>query len=48
MLFVDFSSAFSTVIPSKLITKLVALRLSNSICIWIMDFLTNRPQHVRP
>ncbi len=47
MLFVDFSSAFNTVIPSKLITKLGDLGISNSLCNWIMDFLTNRPQHVR-
>ncbi|MCJ8742393.1 hypothetical protein PDJAM_G00081580 [Pangasius djambal] len=47
MLFVDFSSAFNTVIPSKLITKLGDLGISPSLCIWIMDFLTNRPQNVR-
>ncbi|MCI4389835.1 hypothetical protein PGIGA_G00103570 [Pangasianodon gigas] len=47
MLFVDFSSAFNTVIPSKLITKLGDLGISPSLCTWIMDFLTNRPQNVR-
>ncbi|KAI2645711.1 RNA-directed DNA polymerase from mobile element jockey [Labeo rohita] len=47
MLFVDFSSAFNTVLPSKLITKLRDLDINTSICNWIMDFLTNRPQHVR-
>ena len=47
MLFVDFSSAFNTVIPSKLITKLEDLGISGPLCNWIMDFLTNRPQHVK-
>ncbi|KAL0177325.1 hypothetical protein M9458_026219, partial [Cirrhinus mrigala] len=47
MLFVDFSSAFNTVLPSKLITKLRDLDINTSLCNWIMDFLTNRPQHVR-
>uniref|UniRef100_A0A8C1TE67 Reverse transcriptase domain-containing protein n=1 Tax=Cyprinus carpio TaxID=7962 RepID=A0A8C1TE67_CYPCA len=47
MLFVDFSSAFNTVIPSKLTTKLGDLDINTFLCNWIMDFLTNRPQHVR-
>ncbi len=47
MLFVDFSSALNTVIPSKLTTKLGDLGINTSLCNWIMDFLTNRPQHVR-
>ncbi|GAA6088097.1 uncharacterized protein LOC121632933, partial [Tachysurus ichikawai] len=47
MLFVDFSSAFNTIIPSKLIAKLVDLGINTSTCNWIMDFLTNRPQLVR-
>ncbi|KAI3367297.1 hypothetical protein L3Q82_008339 [Scortum barcoo] len=48
MLFVDFSSAFNTVIPSKLITKLGDLGISTTpLRYWIMDFLTNRPQHVK-
>ncbi|KAI3358706.1 hypothetical protein L3Q82_015114 [Scortum barcoo] len=44
MLFVDFSSAFNTVIPDKLILKLHNLGLPSSLCHWIRDFLTNRPQ----
>ncbi|KAL0149225.1 hypothetical protein M9458_055459, partial [Cirrhinus mrigala] len=47
MLFVDFNSAFNTVLPSKLIIKLRDLDINTSLCNWIMDFLTNRPQHVR-
>ncbi|KAI3354422.1 hypothetical protein L3Q82_018945 [Scortum barcoo] len=44
MLFMDFSSAFNTVIPDKLILKLHNLGLPSSLCHWIRDFLTNRPQ----
>ena len=47
MLFIDFSSAFNTIIPSKLITKLTELGINTSLCTWIQDFLTNRPQSVR-
>ncbi len=47
MLFVDFSSAVSTISPMKLIGKLSTLGLSTTLCNWILDFLTNRPQTVR-
>ncbi|KAF0026073.1 hypothetical protein F2P81_020810 [Scophthalmus maximus] len=47
MLFVDFSSAFNTVIPSKLNTKLGDLGFNNPLRHWLMDFLTNRPQYVK-
>jgi len=47
MLFIDFSSAFNTIIPSKLITKLSDLGINASLCNWVLDFLTNRPQSVR-
>ncbi|KAI3370204.1 hypothetical protein L3Q82_024977 [Scortum barcoo] len=40
-------SAFNTVIPDKLILKLHNLGLPSSLCHWIRDFLTNRPQVVR-
>ncbi len=43
MLFIDFSSAFNTII----INKLNLLGLNNSLCNWILDFLTGRPQSVR-
>lgn len=46
MLFIDFSSAFNTIIPSRLVTKLMDLGLSQPICLWIKDFLSNRPQTV--
>ena len=33
--------------PTKLITKLRTLGLNTSLCTWILDFLTGRPQVVR-
>ncbi|XP_078140677.1 NACHT, LRR and PYD domains-containing protein 3-like [Centroberyx gerrardi] len=47
MLFIDYSSTFNTIISSILVTKLVDLGLDTSICSWIFDFLTGRPQVVR-
>ena len=47
MLFIDYSSAFNTIIPDILVSKLTALGLSPSICTWIKDFLSNRPQTVK-
>ncbi|KAK3521253.1 hypothetical protein QTP70_001550 [Hemibagrus guttatus] len=44
MLFVDYSSAFNTIIPSTLTTKLQHLGLGPSMCQWISNFLTDRPQ----
>ena len=45
MLFVDYSSAFITVIPHKLSQKL--LTLIPSICNWVLNFLSDSPQTVR-
>ena len=47
MLFIDFSSAFNTIIPQQLICKLDTLGLSTSLCNWLLDFLSQRPQVVR-
>jgi gmma-aminobutyric acid receptor subunit gamma/cGMP-dependent protein kinase 2 len=47
MLFIDYNSAFNTIVPSKLITKLRTLGLNTSLCSWILDLLTDRPQVVR-
>ena len=46
MLFIDYSSAFNTIVPSNLITKIRTLGL-NTFCNWILDFLMGRPQVVR-
>jgi hypothetical protein len=47
MLFIDYISAFNTVVPTKLITKLRNLGLNTSLFNWILNFLTGRPQVVR-
>ncbi len=46
LLFVDFSSAFNTILPDRLVNKLLDLGISHSICLWIKDFLSDRPQKV--
>ncbi|KAL3051735.1 hypothetical protein OYC64_001881 [Pagothenia borchgrevinki] len=47
MLFIDYSSAFNTIVPSKLVIKLRDLGLNSALCDWILNFLTGRPQAVR-
>ena len=47
VLFIDFSSAFNTIIPGKLFDKLTNMSLDPSICRWILDFLLQRPQTVK-
>lgn len=47
MLFINFSTAFNTIIPQQLIQKLDSLGLFTSLCNWLLDFLTGRPQAVR-
>jgi hypothetical protein len=47
MLFIDYSSAFNTIVSSKHINKLRTLGLNTSLCNWILDFLTVCPQVVR-
>ncbi|KAI4903293.1 hypothetical protein NFI96_004870, partial [Prochilodus magdalenae] len=47
MLYVDYSSAFNTIIPSRLDIKLRDLGLNSSLCSWILKFLTDRRQVVK-
>ena len=47
VLFVDFSSAFNTIIPRKLFNKLIHMGVERSLCMWILYFLQDRPQSVR-
>ncbi|GAA6106515.1 uncharacterized protein LOC107695764 [Tachysurus ichikawai] len=47
LLFIDYSSAFNTIVPIKLASKLMDLGLNSSLCNWILDFLTGRPQVVK-
>ena len=47
VLFIDYSSAFNTIIPSKLHKKLLSdLKFPAALCDWILDFLINRQQKV--
>ena len=45
-LFIDFSSAFNTIQPHLLIPKLRDMGVSKCLSLWILDFLTQRPQFV--
>ena len=45
-LFLDFSSAFNTIQPHLLIPKLLNIGINKNVCLWILDFLTQRPQFV--
>ncbi len=47
LLFIDYSSAFNTIVPTKLAAKLSDLGLNTTLCDWIQDFLTGRPQVVK-
>ncbi len=44
----EISSAFYTIIPTLLQTKLTQLSVPSSICQWITSFLTDRQQLGRP
>ena len=47
MLFIYYSSAFNTILPSKLIIKLRTLGLNPCLCNWVLDFLMCRHQGVK-
>ncbi len=47
LLFIDYSSTFNTIVSTKLAVKLSDLGLNTSLCDWIQDFLTARPQVVK-
>ncbi|XP_064874173.1 whirlin-like [Oncorhynchus nerka] len=44
ILFIDYSSAFNTIVPYKVITKLTALGQNSSLCNWVLNFLMGSPQ----
>jgi hypothetical protein len=44
MWFIDYSSAFNTIVLTKLITMLRTMGLNTSLCNWILDYLTGLPQ----
>ncbi len=45
--FVDYKSAFNTIIPVKLFDKVKQLGIQHSLALWIWDFLQNRTQVVK-
>ena len=47
VLFLDFSSASNTIIPHKLLAKLLRLNVHPSTGYWILDFLLDRQQVVK-
>ena len=47
MWFIDYSSAFNTIVPSEVVIKLKILGLDPALCNWVLDFLTGRPQVVK-
>ena len=47
MMFIDYSSAFNSIVPSKLIIKLEALGLNAALWNWVLNILTGRPQVVK-
>ncbi len=47
ILFVDFSSAFNTIMPDRLSDKLTQLAVPTSMCQWNTSVLTDRQQLVR-
>ena len=47
LLFIDYSSAFNTIVPSKLVINLETLGLDPTLCNLVLNFLTGRPQVVR-
>ena len=47
LLLIDYSSAFNTISPTKLISKLHDLGFGSSLCNWILNFRTHRLQSIR-
>jgi hypothetical protein len=47
VLFIDFSSAFNTIVPHIMIAKLAELNVPTYLQLWVLDYLTQRPQYVR-
>ena len=47
VLMIDFSSAFNTVLPDKLVTTLRSVGTPESLCRFVWDFMTERYQHVK-
>ena len=46
ILFIDFSSVFNTIQPHLLVKKLNTFNVNKHIIVWVLEFLSNRPQYV--
>lgn len=46
-LFIDFSSAFNSIRPHVMVKKFLDVNVNVNIVYWIVEVLTNRPQHDR-
>jgi len=47
MVFIDFSSGFNTIVPTRLAGKLIQLGVNTPLSALVLDFLTARPQVIR-
>ena len=47
LLFLDFSSAFNTIQPYLLLSKLKNMKVNSNLILWIDSFMLRRPQYVR-
>ncbi|GFS26452.1 reverse transcriptase-like protein [Elysia marginata] len=47
LMFFDFSSAFNTTQAHLLCDKVITMSLSPALILWVIDYLTSRPQYVR-
>ena len=47
MLFIEYSSTFNTIVPSKLFIKFEALGFNPTLCNWGLDFLAGHYQVVK-
>ena len=47
ILFVDFSSAFNTIQPHLMMSKLNAMNVNPFLILWVNEFLTSRTQYVK-
>ncbi len=47
LLFINYSSTFNTIVPTRLAVKLTDFGLNSSLCDWIQDLNPGRPQVVK-
>lgn len=47
VLFLDFASAFNTMVPDVLINKMLSLNIPKYLCLWTLNFLLDRLQYIK-